>query len=111
MNKPTPFGKTYKEYTEAVEKFSKVQKIELQSILTDQKLILEKANSEIRVLGNKLMAASVPAEKAYNEIKQQRKSIASQAKDLGIDVKIVKDYKESTDEMYKYDKLAKEFGL
>ena len=57
------------------------------------------------------MAASVPAEKAYKEIEQQRKSLARQAKDLGIDVKIVKDYKESATELFKYDKLAKEFGL
>ena len=28
MNKPTPFGKTYKEYSEALENFSKVERIE-----------------------------------------------------------------------------------
>jgi len=110
MNKKKEF--TDEEVRNAIKELLSVQKVELfQSILTDQKLILEKANAEIRVLGNKLMAASVPAEKAYNSIKQQRKSIASQAKDLGIDVKIVKDYKESTAELNKYDKLAKEFGL
>ena len=115
INKMEKMGKqqfSNEEIREAIKELLSGQRIELlQSILTDQKIILEKANAKIRKLGNELMAASVPAEKAYKEIEQQRKSLARQAKDLGIDVKIVKDYKESATELFKYDKLAKEFGL
>ena len=115
INKMEKMGKqqfSNEEIREAIKELLSGQRIELlQSILTDQKIILEKANTKIRKLGNELMAASVPAEKAYKEIEQQRKSLARQAKDLGIDVKIVKDYKESATELFKYDKLAKEFGL
>jgi hypothetical protein len=112
MEKMTKTQPTNEEVKTALKELLSGQRIELlQSILTDQKIILEKANTKIRKLGNELMAASVPAEKAYKEIEQQRKSLARQAKDLGIDVKIVKDYKESATELFKYDKLAKEFGL
>ena len=115
INKMEKMGKqqfSNEEIKTALKELLSGQRIELlQSILTDQKIILEKANTKIRKLGNELMAASVPAEKAYKEIEQQRKSLARQAKDLGIDVKIVKDYKESATELFKYDKLAKEFGL
>jgi len=115
INKMEKMGKqqfSNEEIKTALKELLSGQRIELlRSILTDQKIILEKANAKIRKLGNEIMATSVTAEKAYKEIEQERKVIARQAKDLGIDVKIVKDYKESATELFKYDKLAKEFGL
>jgi len=115
INKMEKMGKqqfSNEEIKTALKELLSGQRIELlRSILTDQKIILEKANAKIRKLGNEIMATSVTAEKAYKEIEQERKVIARQAKDLGVDVKIVKDYKESATELFKYDKLAKEFGL
>jgi len=48
MNKPTPFGKTYKEYTEAVEKFelSKVKKVSL-GLIDDLDKLISKQDSAI----------------------------------------------------------------
>jgi len=55
MNKPTPFGKTYKEYTESLNNFSKIQKVELaladdaKTIVKEGKTLQKKMDSEYKV--------------------------------------------------------------
>jgi hypothetical protein len=98
MNKPTPFGKTYKEYTEAIEKFelSKVQKIEL-GIVDDYNSRIDKSNNARKGASKSYNKALVGMETAAKEI-QLAVNIATEveklSKELGvkspIDLKKVK---------------------
>ena len=94
MNKPTPFGKTYSEYTEEVQKFSAVQKIDL-SLASDVK----KISKEIYSVDEKLLIKNVlaPVRKAISEfekigklekpIEKAIKEAKTALKDLGINPK------------------------
>jgi len=71
MNKPTPFGKTYKEYTEEVEKFelSKIEKVELGSVKELQQQIkgLDSIYSEINKAQEKFVKNIAELDKEAEE--------------------------------------------
>jgi len=114
MNKPTPFGKTYKEYTEAVEKFElskaqKVEKIEL-GITEDFKGILKASNnnfknsekmvaeaSTINDIAFKILQKQIKLDETADEINKNAdnlwKEFSRMAKELGINPKEAPAYK------------------
>ena len=72
MNKPTPFGKTYKEYTEEVEKFElsktqKTEKVEL-SLLSD----IEKSTNKMNSFLKKYKGIAKELEKAASIVKSAK---------------------------------------
>jgi len=98
MNKPTPFGKTYKEYTEAIEKFelSKTEKVELANVpellkeAKKAKQLIIKAKLAMKELKSLSITAADAidnfADGPYFEITQNVSKIKKQAKELGLDV-------------------------
>jgi ribosome-associated translation inhibitor RaiA len=72
---------------------------------------LKQENTDVRTFGNKMMSASADAEASYKAINNELKSIETQAKELGIKVNDIPSYKDAKTELYKYEKLAKEFNL
>jgi hypothetical protein len=116
MNKPTPFGKTYKEYTEAVEKFElsktnvqKIEKIEL-GITEDFKGILKASNnnfknsekmvaeaSTINDVAVKILHKQIKLDETADEINKNAdnlwKEFSRMAKELGINPKEAPAYK------------------
>ena len=115
MNKPTPFGKTYKEYTEAIEKFElsnielKTEKVELSmnqdlkisvNSLDSNEFILTKLSGEIiKIVSSmssilpkaqdraKVGRSMVKATEIKIELAQKTIKEAEQlGKDLGIDI-------------------------
>jgi len=88
MNKPTPFGKTYLQYQEAIEKFelSKVQKVEL-GIVDDYNSRIDKSNNARKGAAKNYNKALAGMETAAKEI-QLAVNIATEveklSKELGI---------------------------
>jgi hypothetical protein len=89
MNKPTPFGKTYKEYTEAVEKFelSKTERVELGAIDDLEsdyyKLLstIEPHQKKAYQEGNEISKIAVK----LLDVAQNAKILIGMAKELGAD--------------------------
>ena len=83
MNKPTPFGKTYKEYTTAVTNFNKVQKVEfgivqdmqkvsdtMKNIIKQSNSTLDAAESEVGKVKTFLKESKSDLQKYYNVIEK-----------------------------------------
>lgn len=101
MNKPTPFGKTYLEYQESLEKFSNVQKIELGLVDEVDKLlnkagkVVSAANKNLISANNSLLDATIPVNSARIKIGEALKM----AEELGSKdaIKLFKNRKEEAD--------------
>jgi len=126
MNKPTPFGKTYKEYTEAVAKFNlnKVTRIELglandikstedalEKALTELNASQKEAADIVEEVRTELDLASKALDRNYNDLEGKFKPVdglenkaidllrtaEKLSKELGIDVNDIPGYRNLED--------------
>ena len=93
MNKPTPFGKTYKEYTEELQKFSSVQKVEL-GLVDD----IEKIYTQV------IKSASTISKRKDNAVETIR-TLKSES------VKVKQDSAQGLKRVEEFKKAVKELGL
>ena len=104
MNKPTPFGKTYKEYTEAIEKFelSKTEKVELGLVddlgkLNKQLQNFISKNSKVAKqfvdLKKEMKSLEGDSEKLIKKFRPVKTEIFNQAKALGLKPADIPQYK------------------
>ena len=123
MNKPTPFGKTYLQYQESLQNFSKIEKIELGMVDEIEKLVkgfkdVAKEESDVTIRIAKAVNDYKPvvsnAKKLISKSDTLIKEITKAAQELGVKTKdigkfdVLKNFKESSEKIEgRYKKTLK----